>query len=83
MTADGRFRQPLRPSLPVQIGLVAAVVAVLAGAIAAAGLVLWAALTLIPVAIAAAAIAWIAFRIQMWRVRRAAAGRRAVYPYGR
>ncbi len=79
MTADGGFRRPVRPSLPARIGVVAVIVAVLAGAIAAAGLVLWAALSLIPVAIAAAAVAWVAFRIQMWRVRRAAAGHRSVY----
>ncbi len=79
MTPDGAFRQPVRPSLPFRIGAVALVVAVLTGAIAAAALVLWLALALIPVAIAAGVIAVIAFRIQLWRARRAAAARREVY----
>ncbi len=79
MNPDGSFRTPARPPLALRVGAIALVVAVLAGALAAAVLVLWFALALIPVAIVAFVIAWVAFRIQLWRIRRSARGRRAVF----
>jgi len=79
MNPDGSFRAPSRPPLALRIGAVALVVAVLTGALAAAVLVFWFALALIPVAIVAAVIAWVAFRIQLWRIRRSARGQRAVF----
>ena len=71
MTPDGGFRAPPRPPLTTRIGAVAVVVA----------LVLWFALALIPVVVIAAAIAWAAFRVQLWRNRRAARGARSVYRF--
>jgi hypothetical protein len=79
MNPDGSFRTPPRPPLTVRVGAIALVIAVLTGALAVAVLVFWFALALIPVAIVAAVIAWVAFRIQMWRIRRSARGQRAVF----
>jgi hypothetical protein len=79
MNPDGSFRAPPRPPLALRIGAIALVVAVLTGALAVAVLVFWFALALIPVAIAAALIAWVAFRVQLWRIRRSARGPRAVF----
>jgi 4-hydroxybenzoate polyprenyltransferase len=79
MNPDGSFRTPPRPPLALRIGAVALVIAVLTGALAAAVLVFWFALALIPIAIVAALIAWVAFRIQLWRIRRSARGQRAVF----
>ncbi len=69
ITLDGQVRQP--PPAPALGGLlrVAILVAVLAGAIAVAALALWFALLLIPVALAAAAVAWLAWRWQVFRRR--------------
>ncbi|HTR17872.1 MAG TPA: hypothetical protein VMI52_12680 [Acetobacteraceae bacterium] len=73
MTPDGQFRSPPPPprsGLPwlARIGLGAAVVAALAGLVAGAALALWLVSILLPVAILAAVIAWLAFRIQLWRL---------------
>jgi hypothetical protein len=70
MTPDGDFVEPSNSSLTERIGRWAFVIAVLAGGLAAAALALWFALALIPVAIGAALVAWVAFRFQMWRIRR-------------
>lgn len=70
MTPDGDFVAPPTPSLTERIGRWAVVIALLAGGLAAAALALWFALALIPVAIGAALVAWVAFRFQMWRIRR-------------
>ncbi len=79
MTVDGRFRQPPQAPLPMRIGAVALILAILTGAIAAAALLFWFALALIPVAIGAAAVAWVAFRVQLWRMRRSGRLGRAVF----
>jgi hypothetical protein len=70
MTPDGDFVEPPTPPLTERIGRWAFVIAVLAGGLAAAVLMLWFALALIPVAIGAALVAWVAFRFQVWRIRR-------------
>ncbi len=62
--------EPKRVPLAARIGRTAIVVAVLAGLLCAAALALWFALALIPVVIAASAVAWVAYRIQLWRMRR-------------
>ncbi len=69
MTPDGRFAGP--PSTPVasQLFRYAVVLAVIAGAGAVAALLLWLAFLLIPIAIGAALIAYVAFRWQLWRRR--------------
>jgi hypothetical protein len=77
MTADGRFvdrpmPQPGVPPVPSHIIGMGVLVAAVAGGLAIAALALWLALTLIPIAIAGAAIAYGVFRFQMWWARRPA-----------
>jgi hypothetical protein len=71
---DGSFR-PRRPPLAARIFRWAVVIALLAGALALAAVALWFALVLIPVAIGAGLIAWLAFRYQLWRRGRSGGGR--------
>lgn len=52
-----------------RLGIVAALVAVGATVAAAAALFLWLAALLLPVALVAGAVAYVAFRLQLWRVR--------------
>ncbi len=70
MTPDGQFIAP--PATPVSTKLFryAVIAAVVAGAGAIAALALWIAFMLIPIAFAAAVIAWAAFRWRLWRERR-------------
>ncbi len=71
MTTQGEFREaPRPPRLPVSARIlrVAIIVAVLTAMVAFAALALWLALILIPVALAAAAIGWLAWRYRVWRV---------------
>jgi hypothetical protein len=70
---DGSFA-PRRPSLAARVFRWALVIAVLAVALALAAFMLWFALVLIPVAIVAGLIAWLAFRYQLWRTGRSSAG---------
>jgi hypothetical protein len=82
MLSDGSFRlppQPPRPPILTRIFIWAAVVAVIAGGLAVAAFALWIALILIPVAVAAAVIAWLAFRFQIWRAGRSVGGQRNVW----
>ena len=74
MLPDGNFRQPQRPPIMTRIFLWAVVIAVMAGGLAAAAFALWIALLLVPVALAAAVIAWLAFRFQLWRGRQSVGG---------
>jgi hypothetical protein len=67
MRADGSFRVPPRPPILTRIFIWAAVIAVIAGGLALAAFALWIALILVPVALLAAVIAWLAFRFQLWR----------------
>ncbi len=80
MTPEGMFREPLRPPLASRIGVIALMVAVFAGMVGAAALAFWFALALIPVAVVAAVVAWVAFRIQMWRSRRSGRLARGIHP---
>ncbi len=82
MTKEGEFVDPpqteyfrgafdgRRAPLAERIGRTAIIVAVLAGVLCIAALALWFALALVPVVIAASAVAWVAYRIQLWRMRR-------------
>ncbi len=79
MLPDGSFRQPARPPILTRIFLWAVVIAVIAGGLAAAAFALWLALILVPVALLAGAIAWLAFRFQLWRARNAATQQRNVW----
>jgi 4-hydroxybenzoate polyprenyltransferase len=66
---DGSFR-PRQPPLAVRVFRWAVVVALLAAGLALAAFLLWFALVLIPVAIVAGLIAWLAFRYQLWRANK-------------
>ncbi len=76
MTPAGEFVQTgARPSLlpnnwPLRIGIAAAIIATLAGAVTLAALFLWIASLLLPVAFIAGIVAYGAFRYQRWRSRR-------------
>ncbi len=74
MLPDGSLR-PRQPPLASRVFRWAVVIALLAGALAVAALALWFALLLIPVAIAAGVIAWLAFRYQVWKAGRGSGGR--------
>ncbi len=67
MLIDGRFRVPPRSPIAMRIAGIAIIVAVLAGGLAVAALVLWFAVALIPIAVIAGAVAWAAIRFQLWR----------------
>jgi hypothetical protein len=54
---------------PARIGLVAALVALAALAASAAAIFLWLASILLPVALIAGAVAYAAFKLQLWRIR--------------
>jgi hypothetical protein len=71
MTVKGEFVD--RPAAPLATRVlgIAILVAILAGAFAAAAVAFYVAIALIPVALVAGAIAYLAFRYQMWRARRA------------
>jgi hypothetical protein len=76
MTPDGEFvTQPVPDPhgaglWAVRLGLGAALVAAIAGAVAVAALVLWVASVMIPVALIAGVVAYAAFRFQVWRAQR-------------
>ncbi len=63
---DGSYR-PRRPPIAARIFAWAAVIAVVAVALMVASFALWFAVILIPVVVVAGAIAWLAFRYQVWR----------------
>jgi hypothetical protein len=69
----GTFQNGRLP-LPAKIVGVGLLVAVVAGGLGIALLALWLAFTLIPIAIAGAAIAYGVFRLQLWRARRGSLG---------
>lgn len=69
MLPDGSFRQPASPPILTRIFLWAVAIAVIAGGLAAAAFALWLVLILLPVALLAGAIAWLALRFQLWRAR--------------
>ena len=67
MRPDGSFRGPAKPPLAARIFFWAILVATITGAVVIAALALWVALALIPLAIGAAIVAYLAFRFQLWR----------------
>ena len=65
MTPGGDFvAPPARATWPLRLGLGAAIVAVVAGAVTVAAVFLWIASVMLPVALVAGAIAYAAFRLQ-------------------
>jgi hypothetical protein len=79
MLPDGSFRSPPRPPILTRVFIWAAVIAVIAGGLAAAAFALWLALFLVPVALLAGVIAWLAFRFQLWRARGSVSSQRDVW----
>ncbi|MGH7154128.1 MAG: hypothetical protein ACREF3_09365 [Acetobacteraceae bacterium] len=79
MLIDGTFRTPPRPSLPMRIAGVAIIIAVIAGSLGIVALALSFAIALIPVAVIAAIIAWVAIRFQLWRSGRRYGGPRDLF----
>ena len=70
MTPQGAFVAPDPVATwPLRLGIGAALVAVVAGGLALAAVFLWVASVLVPIALVAGLIAYLAFRFQMWRVR--------------
>ncbi len=70
MTPQGAFVAPARTATwPLKLGLGAALVAAVTGGLALAAVFLWVASVLVPVALVAGLVAYVAFRFQMWRVR--------------
>ena len=70
MTPSGEFLpRPARLPLTARVGIAAALIAVAAAVAAAAAVFLWLASVLLPVALIAAAVAYGAFKLQLWRVR--------------
>ena len=67
MTADGRFRTPLKPPIAARIAATALVVAVIAGGLAVAAIALYVASLRIPVVLGAGLVAYAAFRFQLRR----------------
>ena len=73
MTPEGEFvGRPVHRggTWPLRVGIGAAVVAAVAGALAVAAVFLWVASVLIQVALVAGGIAYVALRYQAWRARR-------------
>ena len=79
MLSAGSFRTPPRPPIMTRVFIWAAVIAVIAGGLALAAFALWLALFLVPVALIAGVIAWLAFRFQLWRARGTLERRRDVW----
>lgn len=72
---DGGFvRRPSGIPWSIRIGTVAALVALAAVGMAGAVLAFWLLMMLLPVIVVAGVVAWGAFRFQLWRARRGAAG---------
>ncbi len=67
MLPDGTIRRPARPPIATRIFIWAVIIAAIAGALSLAAFALWIALIILPVALGAAVIAWLAFRFQLWR----------------
>ena len=75
LTPDGQFARRRRLPVGMRIGIAAVVVALVAGGVLMAALVIGLALVLVPITAIAVAVAYAAFRIEAWRGRRSAGGR--------
>ena len=67
MTIEGEFRTPPKPPVLNRMLVWAVLIAVISGAIALAAIALWLALIILPIAVAAAIVAWAIYRYQAWR----------------
>jgi membrane protein implicated in regulation of membrane protease activity len=78
MTIDGEFVSPPTPPLSSRIMLWAFIIAVIAGALSLAAFALWLAMLVLPVALGAAAIAWVTYRYRIWRAQKTFSRQREV-----
>jgi hypothetical protein len=67
MTLEGEFVSPPTPPLTTRILFWAVVIAAVAGTAFVAALALWFALSILPIALGAAAIAYGMYRYRLWR----------------
>ena len=79
MTIEGDFVEPPKPPLVTRILISAILIAIIAGAASLAAFILGLALFILPIAVGAGVIAWLAFRYQLWRARRSVSGQRDVW----
>ena len=79
MTIDGEFVSPPVAPFASRVLMWAMVVAIITGAISLAAFALWLALMILPVAIAAAVVAWAMFRYRLWRAQQATVTQRSVW----
>lgn len=67
MTLDGRVRPAPRMPIAARVIAAAVVVAVLCTLLSIAALAIWVASLLIPVALVAALVAWLAIKLRRWQ----------------
>ena len=79
MTLNGKFVSPPRAPITSRILLWAIIIAVIAGALSLAAFALWLALLILPVAFAAAVIAWGVYRFKAWQAAKSLGGQRNVW----
>jgi Flp pilus assembly protein TadB len=79
MTLEGEFVSPPTPPASTRILLGAIVLAVIASAVAIAAVALWLALSLLPVALGAAAVAYGIYRYKLWRLRNAGTSQNGIW----
>lgn len=79
MNLQGEFVSPPRTPIASRVLFWAIVVASVAGALAFAAVALWVASMVLPIAIGAAAVAWVMYRYRMWRMQRTMGQRQAVW----
>ena len=79
MNLQGEFVASRKPPISTRILLWAVVIAAVAGALCIAAFALWIAVMILPVALGAAAIAWIMWRYRVWRAQKAMAGQRGIW----
>ena len=70
MTPDGRFIEPPPTPIADRVFRYAALAAIIAIGLSIAAVFAWFALMLLPVALGAAAVAWLAWRWRMWKAGR-------------
>jgi hypothetical protein len=79
MTIEGEFVSPPTAPIANRILMWAVVIAIIAGALSLAAFALWLALLILPVALAAAVVAWAMFRYRLWRAQHAVRTQRGVW----
>ena len=79
MTLNGEFIAPRKAPIGSRILLWAIIIAVIGGALSLAAFALWLALLILPVALAAAVIAWGVYRFQVWRAAKSLGGQRNLW----